>query len=98
MLAYVKTPSGATCKGVLQLKATFIEVKNMYPHQESNPGLWNTIPMLWPLSYKDTSHDEEHAFHINVPSNGYTSIPYTPLYLKTIKRPNRENREPDVAK
>ena len=22
---------------------------------------------------------EEHAFHINVPSDGYTSIPYTPL-------------------
>ena len=23
--------------------------------------------------------DEEHAFHINVPSDGYTSMPYTPL-------------------
>ena len=28
---------------VLQLEATFIEVKNMYLHQDSNPGLWNTI-------------------------------------------------------
>ena len=25
MLAQVRTPSGATCKGVLQLEATFIE-------------------------------------------------------------------------
>ena len=25
------------------------------------------------------THDEEHAFHIKVPSDGYTSIPYTPL-------------------
>ena len=37
MLAYVRTPSGATCKGVLQLEATFIEVKNMYLHRDSNP-------------------------------------------------------------
>ena len=29
MTAQVRTPSGATCKGVLQLEATFIE--NMYP-------------------------------------------------------------------
>ena len=40
MLAYVRTPSGATCKGVLQLEATFIDVKNMYLHRDSNPGLW----------------------------------------------------------
>ena len=46
MLDYVRTPSGATCKGVLQLDATFIEVKNMYLHRDSNPGLWNTVPML----------------------------------------------------
>ena len=42
MLALVRTPSGATCKGVLQLEATFIEVKNMYLHQDSNPGLWHS--------------------------------------------------------
>ena len=29
MLAKVRTPSGATCKGVLQLEATFIDVKNL---------------------------------------------------------------------
>ena len=46
MLAQDRTPSGATYKGVLQLKATFIEVKNMYLHRDSNPGLWNTVPML----------------------------------------------------
>ena len=45
MLAYDRTPSGATCKGVLQLEATFIDVKNMYLHQDSNLGLWNTVPM-----------------------------------------------------
>ena len=39
MLAYDMTPSGATCKGVLQLEVTFIEVKNMYLHRDSNPGL-----------------------------------------------------------
>ena len=38
MLAKVRTPSGATCKGVLQLEATFIGVKNMYLHRDSNPG------------------------------------------------------------
>ena len=42
MLALVRTPPGATCKGVLQLEATFNEVKNMYLHRDSNPGLWNT--------------------------------------------------------
>ena len=41
MLALVRTPSGVTCKGVLQLEATFIDVKNMYLHWYSNPGLWN---------------------------------------------------------
>ena len=46
MLAYVRTPSGATSKGVLQLESTFIEMKNMYLHQDSNPGLWNTVPTL----------------------------------------------------
>ena len=28
MLALVRTPSGTTCQGVLQLEATFSEVKN----------------------------------------------------------------------
>ena len=36
MPAKVTTPSGATCKGVLQLEATFIDVKNMYHHQDLN--------------------------------------------------------------
>ena len=30
MLALVRTPSGATCNGVLQLEATFIDVKNYH--------------------------------------------------------------------
>ena len=51
MLAKVRTPSGATCKGVLRLEATFIDVKNMYLHQDSNLGLrntfWNTFWVLW---------------------------------------------------
>ena len=46
MLAWVRTPPGATCKGVLQLEATFIEMNNMYLHRGLNPGLCNTIPML----------------------------------------------------
>ena len=46
MLAQVRTPGGATCKGVLQLEATFTDVKNMYLQKDSNPGLWNTVPML----------------------------------------------------
>ena len=46
MLAQVRTPSGATCKGVFQLEATFTKVKNKYLHWDSNPGLWNTVPML----------------------------------------------------
>ena len=33
MLSQIRTPLGATCKGVLQLEATFIEVK------KSPPGL-----------------------------------------------------------
>ena len=32
MLALVNTPTGANCKGVLQLEATFIDGKNMYLH------------------------------------------------------------------
>ena len=28
-------------------------VKNMHLHRDSNPGPWNTVPMLWPLSYED---------------------------------------------
>ena len=42
------------------------------------------------------THDEEHAFHIKVPSDGYTSIPvpYTPLpgcflILNLIKAANK---------
>ena len=54
MLAQVRTLSGSTCKGVLQLEATFIDVKNMYLHRDSNPGRWYTVPMLWPLNYEDT--------------------------------------------
>ena len=26
-------------------------VKNMHLHRDLNPGPWNTIPMLWPISY-----------------------------------------------
>ena len=44
MLAWVRTPSGATCNGVPQLEATFIDVKNMYLHAGLEPGLWNTVP------------------------------------------------------
>ena len=29
-----------------QLESTFIDVKNRHLHQDSNPGLWNTVPML----------------------------------------------------
>ena len=47
MLALVRTHSGATCKGILQLEVTFIEVKNMYLHRVSNPGLWNTAPIKY---------------------------------------------------
>ena len=47
MLALVRTHSGATCKGVLQLEVTFIEVKNMYLHRDSNLGLWNTVPIKY---------------------------------------------------
>ena len=36
MLAKVRTPNGASHKGVLQLEATFIDVKTMYLHQDSN--------------------------------------------------------------
>ena len=34
MQAQVRTPSGATCKGVLQSEATFIDVKNMSLHHD----------------------------------------------------------------
>ena len=75
MLAQVWTPSGATCKGVRQLEATFIDVKNMYLHRDSNPGLWNTNA----LTSKLRRHMMKTAFHLNVPSDAYSSIPYTPL-------------------
>ena len=35
MLAYIRTPSGPPCKGVLQLEATFIECEK----HVSPPGL-----------------------------------------------------------
>ena len=45
MPAQDRAPNGATCKGVLQLEATFIEVKNMY--RDLNSDIWNyTVPML----------------------------------------------------
>ena len=77
MLAWVRTPSGATCKGVLQLEATFIDVKNVSP-----PGLepGSLEYRSNALTTKLRRHMmKKHAFHINVPSDGYTSIPYTPL-------------------
>ena len=45
MLAWDRTPTGATCKSILQLEATFIDLKNMYLHRDSNPGLWNNGAM-----------------------------------------------------
>ena len=36
MLAYVRTSSEATCKGVLQLEATFTDVGNMCLHRDTN--------------------------------------------------------------
>ena len=65
MLSYVRTPSGATCKGVLQLEVTFIDVKNMCPHQEYRFNALTTKLM------------KKHAFHIKV--QGDTYVPYTPL-------------------
>ena len=41
------TPSGATYKGVLQLEATFIDVKNMHLHRDSNPGLWSCFKSIY---------------------------------------------------
>ena len=35
MLAYVRTPTGATCKGVLQLEATYIDVKGSSPSEDT---------------------------------------------------------------
>ena len=40
----------AICKGVLQLEATLINVTNIYLHQDSNLGLWNTLPIHWDWS------------------------------------------------
>ena len=50
------TLTGATCKGILQLEATFIDVKDMYLDRGLNPGVWNTIPVFLPLR-----HDQENA-------------------------------------
>ena len=71
MLAYVMT-TGTTYKGVLQLEATFIDVKNMYHHRDSNPGLWSTVPMLLSLSYEVNLSQKEwggggpklHVLHV----------------------------------
>ena len=45
-LAWVRTRTRATFTGVLQLEANVIDVKNMNLHRDSNPGLWNTFPVL----------------------------------------------------
>ena len=37
MLALVRTPTGSTCKGVLQPETTFIDMKNMYQHRGLEP-------------------------------------------------------------
>ena len=37
------SPTGATYKGVFQLKSTFIDEKYMYLYLVSNPGLSHTI-------------------------------------------------------
>ena len=39
MLAYVRTPSRATCKGVLQLEAAFIDVKKTCVLQVAPEGV-----------------------------------------------------------
>ena len=45
----VEYPSVRSSNGCL----IYIDVKNMHPHRVSNPGPWNTVQMLWPLSYED---------------------------------------------
>ena len=35
MLAQVRTPTGTSCKGVLQLEATFIDLNNMHLQQKA---------------------------------------------------------------
>ena len=50
MLVWVRTTSGATCKGVLQLEATFIDAKTCISTGTRKAGPWNTVPMLYPLS------------------------------------------------
>ena len=79
VLAYVRTPSRATCKGVLQLEATFIDVKNRYLHRDSN--LVFHIPLQCSGHKARKTHGEEHVFHINVPSDGYTSRGLYPIHL-----------------
>ena len=37
------------CKGVFQLEATLIDVKNMDLHRDSNPGPWNTFQHRSPI-------------------------------------------------
>ena len=45
----------------------------MYPQRDSNLGLWNTVPMVLPLSFEDTQ--SRTCFHIEV--DRYTSIQCT---------------------
>ena len=87
MIALVRTPFGATCKGVLQLEATFIDV--------SPPGLEPgcleydsnalTIKVQRPVMKKK-------AFHIKVPGDGYTNIPYTQRIGTVFQRPRFESQ------
>ena len=41
--ACVRTPSGVTCKSVLQLEATFIDVKNMTMTQTRVPEIMSIL-------------------------------------------------------
>ena len=61
--AYVRTLVGATCKSVLQLEVTFIDVKNMCLHYDSNPGLWNNVNFLTMKLRRTTSyfHQKEYT-------------------------------------
>ena len=60
-------PSGATCKGALQLEATFVDVKNMYFHWNSNPGLWSLVARAceWYSKEQGSSPGGDTCFHIN---------------------------------
>ena len=58
MFDHASLGSGAAGKGVLQLEATFTEVKNMYLHQDSNP---NTAPSEHEL-FSDGAQTYIHTF------------------------------------